>query len=682
MPGQRNVEDFPSKPENCVLLTKKEAGKSSSEKSENDEGQIKTNIEKPSRPSTMAEAVAAYTGKKYLTKAEKNRSRKQSILPQKRQIDSEEEDVGEDIDIQTLEGKVHSNEYVNNVPKRDSDSPSDSNYESASEYQPLVSSDVISKSNDSLLSPNEKGASLQDTQPFDNSRVNNCILHYPKGNKNEKDETISNITNNNYDDNNNDDDDDSFHDFDSEGSSGGDSEESSAEEENSDKLRNDIRGDLYPTSEDSTADIAHSRMRAEGDPKEEKSEDVHSRQTNTAKETKEELSLKQKEFKTSSLPQFYAINELYNSRGTNNSDRIYKNWRELSGFKPTGLLNHGVTCYMNSAIQALLHVPAIQHYLNDVILGKHKDTIKNRSVTVSLAELSKKMWGLDGDNKRPKYVNPKKIIQRLHDINCMMSEWEQEDSHEYYMSLVSRLQEDSTPKGVKLNQSIIYDILGGLLRQLVTCKNCGNISETKQEFYDVSLGLNKKKHKDSSESVNNLKYTIEKSFKDFFSNELIKFDGKDKSSGYYCEKCGKRTNAYKRSTIDRSPETLTVHLKRFKFDGVSSSKVKQSISYPKFLDLTEFTSDNTSTRYQLISVIVHEGRSILSGHYIAHCLQPDNTWATYDDEFVNRIDEYQALRDPSAYVLVYTKLTPKSTKTEANSDYNLPNRKRQKTQKT
>ena len=29
----------------------------------------------------------------------------------------------------------------------------------------------------------------------------------------------------------------------------------------------------------------------------------------------------------------------------------------------------------------------------------------------------------------------------------MMSEWQQEDSHEYYMSLISRLQEDSTPKG-------------------------------------------------------------------------------------------------------------------------------------------------------------------------------------------------------------------------------------------
>lgn len=67
-----------------------------------------------------------------------------------------------------------------------------------------------------------------------------------------------------------------------------------------------------------------------------------------------------------------------------------------------------------------------------------------------------------------------------------------------------------------------------------------------------------------------------------------------------------------------------------------------------------------TAKYRLTSVIVHEGRSISSGHYVAHCLQPDGyTWCTYDDEYINKIEERVALNDPSAYVLVYTKLTPK-----------------------
>ena len=46
---------------------------------------------------------------------------------------------------------------------------------------------------------------------------------------------------------------------------------------------------------------------------------------------------------------------------------ITRIWRELANKKPpVGLLNHGVTCYMNSAIQSIIHIPAMQHYLNDV----------------------------------------------------------------------------------------------------------------------------------------------------------------------------------------------------------------------------------------------------------------------------------------------------------------------------
>ncbi|KAI5955242.1 hypothetical protein KGF54_001803 [Candida jiufengensis] len=366
---------------------------------------------------------------------------------------------------------------------------------------------------------------------------------------------------------------------------------------------------------------------------------------------------------TDDLSNFYKINELNSDRGSNGSKRIYKNWRELKDQKPPiGLLNHGVTCYMNSAIQSLIHIPAMQHYLNDVyndtLTNNGKLTtnyIKPRSITHALAELSKKMWNPVPTNLKNGYINPKKIITRLDEINCMMSEWQQEDSHEYYMSLISRLQEDSTPKGTKLNKSIIYDIFGGLLNQKITCMRCNNESITKQEFYDLSLGLNKKKYK------NNYKFSIEKSIFDFFNNEILKIQENDKKSGYYCETCKKFTSANKKSTIERSPEILTIHLKRFKFNGNSSSKVKQSINYSEYLNLNKYLLDpNEQAQYQLISVIVHEGRSISSGHYITHVLQPNGVdWCTYDDEYINKIDEKKAFSDPNAYVLIYTKLTPK-----------------------
>lgn len=54
------------------------------------------------------------------------------------------------------------------------------------------------------------------------------------------------------------------------------------------------------------------------------------------------------------------------------------------------------------------------------------------------------------------------------------------------------------------------------------------------------------------------------------------------------------------------------------------------------------------------------GRSLSSGHYIAHCKQPDGSWATYDDEYINIISERDVLKEPNAYYLLYTRLTPKS----------------------
>ncbi|CAI8507613.1 unnamed protein product [Pichia kudriavzevii] len=446
---------------------------------------------------------------------------------------------------------------------------------------------------------------------------------------------------------------------------------------------------------------------------------------------------------------FWDLNENPNDQGSNNSKRIHKSWGDfIENHIPLGLVNHGVTCYMNAAIQSISHIPSLTHYLIDVSKGKYDKELKPDSVTKVLASTINKMYRI-GHNKKILMINPKKLCKRLEDINCMMSEWQQEDSHEYFMSLMSRIQEDSTPKGVKLNQSIIYDIFGGLLDQTVTCKNCGHISTTQQEFYDLSLGLENRKKRtslmvepqqlnqlkdqiencnsssnneknqlskilqqrillakrensgslsptdenspstetinadslknpsdengstnynsnklqqspDPQESVPTKRYSLENAIRDFFTPEILRTDKRDQS-GYVCEKCKKQSNAVKISTIQRAPETLPVHLKRFRFDGQQSQKVKANVSYPEILDLTPYTTSmSTPVRYKLISVIVHQGRSVSSGHYITHCRQPDGTWATYDDEYINKIPRASALSDPGAYVLFYERLTSKN----------------------
>lgn len=606
-----------------------------------------TNITKPSsqpemkKPKSMAEAVAAYTGKKFLSKREKKRLHlieKPNLKPLQ---DDGAEDFGEELDDNDDEG-------------------AESNYESAEE-----------EFNHSLIHPTNLLINEVDTSSsLPNKFSEDVTQKDPVGSGDDHPELAGDsILANSINPDNEDDDEEEDEDFNDEkqSTSDGSDDELSSElneedenlgesSDNLEQLKSDLKQDAYKQEEINQKQISEHTPPTSIEDEDEES-DYDSKQI-------------------IDLSEFYNINENYEDKGTKLNSKIFKNWRELSNkSSPIGLLNHGVTCYMNSAIQSMIHIPAMQHYLNDINNGKYQSILKPRSVSHTLAELSKKMW--ENHGSKAKYINPKRIISRLSDINCLMSEWQQEDSHEYFMSLLSRLQEDSTPKGQKLNQSIIYDIFGGLLLQKITCTNCKNVSKTNQEFYDLSLGFNKKRHNQIEaiiDSSNNTpppmpgKYTIEKSIKDFFSSELIKLDKNDSQSGYTCESCHQKTMASKISYINESPETLTIHLKRFKFNGNSSSKVKQSISYSNYLDLTKYTINGEPTKYRLISVIVHEGRSLSSGHYIAHCLQPDGSWCTYDDEYINKIPEHTALSDPAAYVLIYTKLTPKNSTKRVNDD--------------
>lgn len=346
--------------------------------------------------------------------------------------------------------------------------------------------------------------------------------------------------------------------------------------------------------------------------------------------------------------EFYDINELSTDSGSRKGSKVSKSWKGISQ-APIGLINRGVTCYMNSAIQALVHLPAMAHYLLDIQKGKYKSTISRNSVSQEFSNLYVR---LTDKASRKKAVYPSRIVARLEDINCMMSEWNQEDAHEYFMSFISRLQEDSVPKGQKLNSSILHDMFGGQLIQRVKCGSCGHESVTHQDFYDLPVTFSSKEMKKTGS------YTLKRAIKDFFSPERIR---SDENSGYTCEKCKQRSNAIKQSRIEHAPEYLTVHMKRFKYSGRSGQKVKEAMTYPVQFDIDEYTvNEDRPVRYKLMAVIVHEGRSLSSGHYIAYCRQPNGeTWAEYDDEMIRKVSEKTVLSQESAYMLVYSRLAVK-----------------------
>ncbi|XP_071085710.1 uncharacterized protein [Haliotis cracherodii] len=144
--------------------------------------------------------------------------------------------------------------------------------------------------------------------------------------------------------------------------------------------------------------------------------------------------------------------------------------------------------------------------------------------------------------------------------------------------------------------------------------------------------------------------TVYDCFRAFTESEIL-----DEHNPWYCPTCQQNQCAKKTMTVWRYPDTLIVHLKRFVFHELSSTKVDNQVVFPhKNLDLQHFVSGPKvkDLSYDLYSIVCHFGGSH-SGHYTSYTNHPlTSEWFYYNDETVSkqepRNDDYS-----SAYVLFY-----------------------------
>ena len=187
-----------------------------------------------------------------------------------------------------------------------------------------------------------------------------------------------------------------------------------------------------------------------------------------------------------------------------------------------GLSNMGNTCYMNSALQCLLHVPEINYYffyniykkeLNfDNPLGYHGD------VANAFGSLLKQAFD---HVKNGSSISPREFKSTIGRYSSMFSGYLQQDSQELLSWLLDALHEDlnrihkkpycekpelkddeiDDPQAInKLantcwnqhkarNDSVIIDLFTGLYQSTLICPDCGKKSITFDPFNDLTLPL-------------------------------------------------------------------------------------------------------------------------------------------------------------------------------------------------
>ncbi|KAL5720642.1 ubiquitinyl hydrolase 1 [Ranunculus cassubicifolius] len=295
--------------------------------------------------------------------------------------------------------------------------------------------------------------------------------------------------------------------------------------------------------------------------------------------------------------------------------------KKETGF--VGLKNQGATCYMNSLLQTLYHIP----YFRKAVY--HMPTTENDmpsgSIPLALQSLFYKLQYSDNS------VATKELTKSFgwDTYDSFM----QHDVQELNRVLCEKLEDKM--KGTVV-EGTIQKLFEGHHMNYIECINVDYKSTRKESFYDLQLDV--KGCRD-----------VYASFDKYVEVERLEGDNK-----YHAEQHGLQ-DAKKGVLFIDFPPVLQLQLKRFEYDFMRDTMVKINDRYefPLTLDLDREDgkylspdADRTVRNlYTLHSVLVHSG-GVHGGHYYAF-IRPtlSDQWFKFDDERVTKEDVKRALEE-------------------------------------
>ncbi|XP_028053136.1 ubiquitin carboxyl-terminal hydrolase 12-like isoform X9 [Camellia sinensis] len=288
-----------------------------------------------------------------------------------------------------------------------------------------------------------------------------------------------------------------------------------------------------------------------------------------------------------------------------------------------GLKNQGATCYMNSLLQTLYHIP----YFRKAVY--HMPTTENDmpsgSIPLALQSLFYKLQYSDTS------VATKELTKSFgwDTYDSFM----QHDVQELNRVLCEKLEDKM--KGTVV-EGTIQQLFEGHHMNYIECINVDYKSTRKESFYDLQLDV--KGCRD-----------VYASFDKYVEVERLEGDNK-----YHAEQYGLQ-DARKGVLFIDFPPVLQLQLKRFEYDFMRDTMVKINDRYefPLQLDLDREDGKYLSPEadrsvrnlYTLHSVLVHSG-GVHGGHYYAY-IRPtlSEQWFKFDDERVTKEDMKRALEE-------------------------------------
>ena len=289
--------------------------------------------------------------------------------------------------------------------------------------------------------------------------------------------------------------------------------------------------------------------------------------------------------------------------------------------EPKGFRNLGNTCYMNSAIQALLSA----NVMNTALMIYLQDNQKNlKQFSPMLIEYCRII--LDLLQKNNSCYNPTQFKSNLDKANPWFKGYIQHDSNEFVSYLINEFTDDSKDKGIT---NLIQKLCFGKFKQYIYCDICHNVVEKYSNFLDVILPI-------PDVTANMKNFDLEDCFKKFAQYEVMD----DSDNLWECPTCKKKVISYKKMEVHEVPEVAIFTLNRFR----GTSKINTPVTIYPYIELE-------NKKLKLIATVNHYG-SVHGGHYVAHVCRKDK-WYKANDGTISSINVDSILNDPSVYMVFY-----------------------------
>ncbi|KAI5962981.1 uncharacterized protein KGF55_002773 [Candida pseudojiufengensis] len=376
--------------------------------------------------------------------------------------------------------------------------------------------------------------------------------------------------------------------------------------------------------------------------------------------------------------------------------------------KPKGLTNTGNICFMNSILQTLLYCEPFNKLLKLIETKAIGDLVTSSQ---PLIDATIKLFNefKPSDDKSPVSIETFYSALSKHKKFQHLKWGQQEDAEEflgYYLDalneeMISALKKLNTPQIDSLIQSYESDDITKFKYNIKTCIRRIKNEEDDDEWKEVSkknvtkieieptplnmifggefksvISIPKATSFQKSITLDPFQHvqldisnseSVEDAFIHLNELESISYKGQN----------NKDLLVKKQTFIEKLPNVLIIHLKRFSYSSQNQEnaieKIGKNITYNHTLIIPNEILSQTqqqqpqssqSQEYQLNSVVYHHGSSADAGHYTSDTFDfENNQWWRIDDTIVKPISDEDVLNDGinNAYILIFSATHPFSS---------------------